>query len=543
MLGRTFFREQFGVDSPVLWLLDVFGYAWQLPQLIKSAGPRVLLHHENQLELYNRLPYDSFWWQGWTEPGCSPTSARRRPPMTCTGTPTTPWPGLPMCSARGGTTCTATPPPQEKPPQLMSYGWGDGGGGPTREMVENLAVMADFDAAGVRAAGPWTSSRSSISAAGHAYQRGTGSSTRVPPGHVHDSWGREASQPPWRSPCTMPNCSRPGQPSLAGADYPAERLDEAWKLLCLNQFHDILPGSSIAEVYVDAAKDHTRIASIAAQIIDDAVHALSPLWHADTRHVAINPTAFGGRLRATIPTSPTSGTSYVDVRTGSELAQQAIEGGTLVEIEADAFGVVEIGERQTAAHRPEPRRVLAPGGSAPVSSGRHRRRRLRIGERDPARRTVGGGEITRFSTRSIVEVVRPDRPANVFQAFEDRPVEFDAWNIDLFINDRQWSAEPGRAPRSSRMARPRIDRISPPSRCKHDRPASRLCRNDRRIDFATSVDWQERHTMLKVAFPVGVLAQVATARSSGATCAQHPHELVVGLGTARDMRPQVGRSQ
>ena len=170
----------------------------------------------------------------------------------------------------------------------------------------------------------------------------------------------------------MPNCWHRGRPSLAGADYPAERLGEAWKLLCLNQFHDILPGSSIAEVYVDAAKDHAWIASITAQIIDDAVDALSSFWHADTRHVSINPTAFGGRRRATIPAPATSGATFVDARTGSELTQQAIDGGTLVEIEVDGFGVVEIGERQTAAPPQGARSTSPDAPGEAVGSGRVR---------------------------------------------------------------------------------------------------------------------------------------------------------------------------
>ena len=95
------------------------------------------------------------------------------------------------------------------------------------------------------------------------------------------------------------------------------------------------------------------------------------------------------------PPQPTSGTSYVDVRTGSELAQQAIEGGTLVEIEADAFGVVEIGERQTDAPSQQGARSTSP--DAPGSRRRLRsrpgercRRRLRVGERGPTCRTVRG---------------------------------------------------------------------------------------------------------------------------------------------------------
>ncbi len=312
-------------------------------------------------------------------------------------------------------------------------------------------------------------------------------------------------------------------------DYPAERLDEAWKLLCLNQFHDILPGSSIAEVYVDAAKDHARIASIAGQVIDDAVAALSLLWPADTRHVAINPTAFGGRLRATIPTTPASGTSYVDVRSGFELAHQEIDGGTLVEIEVGAFGVVEIGERRTA---PSQEGAWSPRSESvgwDVDPGLVRASTADDGfvlENEMLRVELSdGGEITRLLDKEHDrEVVRPDRPANVFQAFEDRPVEFDAWNIDLFINDRQWPAEPVESAtiiedgpvRASIEFRRRLGASTITQRV-------RLCRGDRRIDFVTSVDWQERHTMLKVAFPVGVLAQFATHEIQWGNVARSTH--------------------
>ncbi len=66
LLGRTFFREHFGaeVDTPVLWLPDVFGYAWNLPQLIKEAGMEYFFTIKIGWSQYNRLPYDSFWWQG-----------------------------------------------------------------------------------------------------------------------------------------------------------------------------------------------------------------------------------------------------------------------------------------------------------------------------------------------------------------------------------------------------------------------------------------------------------------------------------------------
>ncbi|OQX65089.1 MAG: hypothetical protein B5M51_01795, partial [Anaerolinea sp. 4484_236] len=66
LLGRDFFRQNFGegVESPVLWLPDVFGYAWNLPQLIKEAGMEYFFTIKLGWNQYNRVPYDSFWWQG-----------------------------------------------------------------------------------------------------------------------------------------------------------------------------------------------------------------------------------------------------------------------------------------------------------------------------------------------------------------------------------------------------------------------------------------------------------------------------------------------
>ena len=201
-------------------------------------------------------------------------------------------------------------------------------------------------------------------------------------------------------------------------------------------------------------------------------------WQAGTRYVAINPTAFGGRLRATIPAPATSGATYVDARTGSELTQQAIDGGTLVEIEVDGFGVVEIGERQTEAPQQGARSTSPDAPGEAVGSGRVRASVADDGfvlENEVLRVELSeDGEITRLLDKEHRrEVVGPGRPGNVFQAFEDRPIEFDAWNIDLFINDRQWSAEPGSERHHCRgWAAARVDRVSAPSRCEHDRPAS-----------------------------------------------------------------------
>ena len=141
LLGRTFFRKHFGEgkDTRVLWLPDVFGYAWNLPQLIKEAGLEYFFTIKIGWSQYNRLPYDSFWWQGLDGT------------KVLTHFSTTPDFGV-FASTYNA---MATPAQnlgtwqnfQQKELQqklLMAFGYGDGGGGPTREMLENIREMNNF---------------------------------------------------------------------------------------------------------------------------------------------------------------------------------------------------------------------------------------------------------------------------------------------------------------------------------------------------------------------------------------------------------------
>ncbi|PJF26254.1 MAG: alpha-mannosidase, partial [Phototrophicales bacterium] len=144
VLGRRFFRTHFGehAESPVLWLPDVFGYAWNLPQLIKGAGLEYFFTIKIGWNQFNKPPYDSFWWQGLdgtkvlthfsTSPEAvdiraQPTYNAELSGMTTLGT----WYNLKHKA--------------EQRVVLMSYGWGDGGGGPTLPMLEQLKRMGDVD--------------------------------------------------------------------------------------------------------------------------------------------------------------------------------------------------------------------------------------------------------------------------------------------------------------------------------------------------------------------------------------------------------------
>ncbi|MEM8863283.1 MAG: alpha-mannosidase, partial [Chloroflexota bacterium] len=149
LIGRNYFEALFGkdVDTPIMWLPDVFGYAWNLPQLIKQAGLDYFFTIKISWNQYNRLPYDSFWWQG-----LDGTKV-----LTHFSTTQDAW-----SAARGklgASTYNANATPlqahstwnnsQQKEAQqefLMAFGYGDGGGGPTREMLENIREMNNFPA-------------------------------------------------------------------------------------------------------------------------------------------------------------------------------------------------------------------------------------------------------------------------------------------------------------------------------------------------------------------------------------------------------------
>jgi alpha-mannosidase len=136
LLGRTFFREHFGekAESPVLWLPDVFGYAWALPQLIQQAGLKYFMTIKIGWSQYNRLPYDTFLWQGIDGTQILThfsTVMEFGSPYFST------YNSMANASEALGTWSNFQ---QKELHQdlLMAYGFGDGGGGPTREMLENI---------------------------------------------------------------------------------------------------------------------------------------------------------------------------------------------------------------------------------------------------------------------------------------------------------------------------------------------------------------------------------------------------------------------
>ncbi|HVO44162.1 MAG TPA: glycoside hydrolase family 38 C-terminal domain-containing protein, partial [Aggregatilineales bacterium] len=427
LLGRTYFRQHFGdVDTPVLWLPDTFGYSWALPQLIKQAGMKYFITHKMSWNQYNHMPNQFLWWQG--------LDGTR----ILTHFLTTPdnWDYLPHATTYNGDvsarqifgTWKNFRQKETYNELITAYGYGDGGGGPTRDMLENIDHLAKHPGAPRVRSGTVREFMERVETEiadrlpvwngefYFEYHRGTYTGqarnkrrNRKSEFLLHDaeflaSWAALSK----------------------GYTYPSADVGRAWELICLNQFHDILPGSSIGLVYEDSARDYQRIRELGEKVRDDAIGALSRQLPANTVVLAANPTSFGGRRIGLLDGNLTSGTHLVDSRRRA-LTTQAVEGGTLVEIpDLEPYAVVGLAE--AAGEVPAPR----------ASPSVIQRDGLTVLENSLLRVEIdAAGEITRvYDKEAGREVLPPNTSANAFLAFEDRPLNFDAWDIDIFYEDR-----------------------------------------------------------------------------------------------------------
>ncbi len=504
LLGRTFFREHFGetAESPLLWLPDVFGYAWNLPQLIKLAGLDYFFTIKIGWSQVNKMPYDSFWWQG-----IDGTKVLTH----FSTTPETPWRSekpLPQdlfksatynAQLRAFTALGSWAKLQHKETQnvlLMSYGYGDGGGGPTREMNENAEWLQSFPA-----------------------------QPRVQQGKVIDFFRRleaesGAELPTWNSELylelhrgTLTTQSRNKRDhrktefllhdveylaslaSLLDGDfpYPHEMLRQAWQLQCLQQFHDIIPGSSIHQVYVESAEQYAQIRAMATAVSQTALSTIQQ--HTGGDLLLINPTSFARNDLAFWPGDLPGGQHLADVYT------QAVDGGTLLGgMAMGAYAVRPFSLTSGQAAQPDPEQFplhITPSLLENVYL------RVELNE---------AGDICRIYDKTQQrELLPPGAIANQFQAFPDRPLNWDAWDIDIYYDDKLYLAEPATSieivetgPLRATLAIER--RILNSSFRQH----ISLTYNSPLLRFDTTIQWQERHILLKTAFPVEVLSPVAT---------------------------------
>ncbi len=267
--GMRAFEAEFGRRTSLLWLPDVFGYSWALPQILRGAGITHFMTSKMSWNDTNRLPYDTFRWRGadgsevLTHFITTPTAGQRY--FTYNGH---------MTAEEVAGTYRVYNQKDINDNLLYLFGWGDGGGGPTRGMLEAGRRLGDLPGMPRIEQGPAEPLFAAIERAVLAPENLR--KTPIWEGELYFEYHRGT----YTSQGRTKYAHRRAEVLLHEAELwsaaahatddrlPGGQLDDAWRKLLLQEFHDILPGSSIDEVYVDAERDLAEVGEGAAAARD-----------------------------------------------------------------------------------------------------------------------------------------------------------------------------------------------------------------------------------------------------------------------------------
>ncbi|MGN0773078.1 MAG: alpha-mannosidase [Candidatus Ventricola sp.] len=450
--GKRFYREEFGVDCQLLWLPDTFGYSAVLPQILRGCGVRYLTT-QKIFWTYNGsdpFPYHYFTWQGMD--GSEVTSFLHMDYTSKTDAETTVNRWRSRVQKR------------DMRHFLLPFGYGDGGGGPTRDDIEFVRRQKDLQGA----------PRMTFEAPQAFFEECAGDG--APKNRYVGELYFQCHRGTYTSQAAIKRGNRRSELALreaemwsaAAADalpYPQEQLDRAWKGVLLNQFHDILPGSSIARVYEEANKRYGEILESAKAMTQAATGAL---------------------------VESGEGTTYFNSLSWSRraLVKQGGRYGFAVLPPCGWSAQVDFSEPE----HPVRLSALEDGGVI-LSNGLLTAQLNRLGEivrcEHLGRRCIGGR-------------------ANVLRMYKDVPRLFDAWDIDSMTDMQEVELGEDAAleviEETPWRCAVRVTRRFGRSSLAQE---IALEADSRRIDFITHVSWQETHRLLKAAFETGVHADEA----------------------------------
>ena len=492
LYGKRFFQREFGYDSRALWLPDVFGYSWALPQIMKKSGVDYFMTTKISWNEYNEIPFDVFNWRG-----VDGSEVLTQFITTVSGSWFYTYNGL-LESAEVRSAWDNFKGKDRTDEVMLSFGYGDGGGGPTQDMLENAArlkEMPDFPRARMGRIDDFFERLSQNGKTQHVwnselyfeYHRGTYTTqARTKAGNRLSE--RALMDAEWLASLAW----------LQGWDYPADEIVACWEMLLTNQFHDILPGSSIAMVYEVAEAEYAQIIARMRAVQQAAMEYLLTQAEIPASGIAVfNSLSWD---RDDVLALPRTSDSLQD--NGAACPMQDVvdldgQEQTLVYVrEVPSKGIKLL--RQADA-KPEVADTLQ------VSERALENRFFRICL-DEAGQIVGI-----YDKRALREVLPKGGVANQLQIFEDRPLAHDAWDINIYYVEKPETIE-DLTTISVIEKGPVRGAVEVVRQFGRSTLRQRICiyADLPRIEFQTEVDWQERQRLLKVAFPYDLHANEAS---------------------------------
>ncbi len=465
LYAKNFFREEFGVENRLLWLPDVFGYSAALPQILKKSGIDWFITSKISWNETNRMPYDTFFWQG--------IDSSRVNCQFITAQPTDRNPTTKFAGYNYGTDANIIYGAYKRYTQknlsnevLMPFGRGDGGGGPTAEHLELLRRGARGIPGGTKA---------SMEFAGSFLTRlaekiETNPETPVWNGELYLEFHRGTYT-------TVAKNKKNNRYSeflyadaemlsiiakeLFGTPFPKAELHRGWEEILNNQFHDVIPGSSIKEVYDRCDIDYAMIKDIGESIVNGVKKKIASSLDKKHGYAVFNPHSFVGEGYLTL-------------------------GGKTVKAE----GIAPKGYSVCTAFK-DTNSIKYDGKCV---------------ETDVLKVTFNDSYqiVSLYDKINCREVLKSGTAANELRLYADLPDNHDAWEWIEYSRDSYKvitaleSAE--RIDDGARMG-VRVTRAFDKSRLVQ---TIWFYEGTSKIDFETYVDWHTKHNMLKAAFPVDI---------------------------------------
>lgn len=493
LYGQRFLEKELGVERcRYLWLPDVFGYSWALPQILKKSGIDTFITTKISWNQYNRMPHDSFKWRG------------------IDGTEivahfiTTP-DGSNKYTYNGEITARSIQGIWDQyrdrsfnDELLLAYGYGDGGGGVNRDMLERIRrfdkmpglpnvktsrVDKYLDGLHERMDSTEQYIHTWDGELYLEYHRGTYTS------QAHNKKMNRQAELRYRQAEWLDTLAY-----LQNGSWESERqknFQQGWKIILRNQFHDIIPGSSIKEVYADSAAEYKEAFALVEENEQKTAEVLI-----DKNNKSITVFNSSSHARDVLAEMPDSAAGWQD-HSGRQLKHQTSKNGT---------NIVHVPEVPSLGYK------VIYSSAAPEAS------------EEPLTQLDGdkwetpfyqiyfdeNGHIDRiFDKENEREVI--ESKANVLEVFEDKPMHYDAWDIDIFYKEKRYIID--------KLDKKELVENGPlravialqwtyQSSTIYQRMV--VYHHSRRIDFETIVDWHEHQQLLKASFPVKVRSTKAT---------------------------------
>lgn len=482
LYGRKWFRKELGIESVMVWLPDCFGFNGQLPQIMKGCG---ILYFTTQkiaraLKGCDVFPYNTFYWEGIDGSRILTHFYKKN-------------------NARMDPYDLLTRWNEDRVQQenidtfLFPFGFGDGGGGATREMVEIAGRMTDLEGA------PRTRMESPVEFFKRLEEQGT--TQEVYRGELYLPWHRGT----YTSQARMKKENRRSECILREAELwnavgcftgcvknRQEALEVLWKTLLFNQFHDIIPGTSITRVYEDALKDLEKVKKGAEELYREALTGIA--GQDAGGFLVFNSLSWEREELTELP----AGLSDYFIQNGKLLVTQKMGESLLVTVKVPSCGYASVS-----------------------TNGESQAEKVQLTEQESCRIYEEQGGFVMENALILVKVDRLGQLTSLVERetgtefaagicnqmcmYQDINIDYDAWEMSSFYQELPVELEKEASIRITASGPLAV--ILEVKRNLHNSPMTQqiiLRYNSRRLDFSTRIDWNETHKLLKTAFPAAI---------------------------------------